>query len=1143
MNAPSSAFSLALLAFITGAFADDPLSALPSRAGLLLDGQPIGAAVDDRDRGVRLHDVNHDGQDEVLVANDTQRAVFEWSPADKLWKRLPYALPAPFVDAAGNDAGLRLVDLNGDGFDDVLYSGTDGFSIHLFVPVEKKGVDWKLGWSLEMRAGKRGEPGEIPLIAGRGDAITFHDGAMFIAPKKKKEKEQRIAFEDLMRDRPPAPKSPAESLAEIRVAEGFTVELVASEPLTMDPIAFDWGADGRLWVLEMGDYPLGVDGQGQPGGILRFLEDTDGDGRYDKSTVFLEDLPFPSGMMPWRKGALVAAAPDLFYAEDTDGDGKADTREVILTGFTLGNQQHRINGFDYGLDNWLYAANGDSGGKITSARTGQTVDLGARDLRFRPAAGALELQPGRTQYGRHRDDWGHWFGGNNSTWAWHYFLPEHYLARNPHFVVKESRRTLANYAESNRVFPISTPMRRFNWPGAINALTSGCSITPYRDDLFGEAFARTLFICEPVNNLVHREVLEPDGVTFTSHRAPGEEAREFLASADNWSRFDFARTGPDGALYVADMYRLVIEHPQWIPEEQQKRLDLRAGSDKGRIYRVFPAGKKLPPIPRLDRLDTAGLVAALESPNGWQRDTAQRLLVQAHDVAAAAPLEKLIVASERPKTRLQALGTLDGLGALRPELLLAALRDPHPAVRAEAVRLSEPLLGHAPAIEGALLSLADDAEVRVRYQLAFSLGEWNDPRAGTTLARLALRAVGDPQMQTAVMSSATKHLGPMLDAVLVGPKAAPEVLEQLLKLAVAMDDSAVLTRALARIGDPIEGGFAAWQFSTTAGMLDELARKNLSLPKFTASASGRLRAVLENLEPLFAEARTVAFSAQAPEADRLEAIRLFGRGRTEPGAELRRLADLLKPDESAPIHSAALAALGRASGPVVAEVLTANWPALSPSLRLEAMNLLFRRPEWIEALLQAAESGAIPPAQIDPAHQEKLLAHADTAICARARKLFSATNADRAQVVKDFAAVNDLTGDAEKGAPLFQQHCAICHRLRGVGSEVGPDLAMLADKPTAHFVEAILDPNRAIESRYLSYTLVTKSDRALAGIIAAETPTSIVLRLPGGSEETVLRSEVRSLTGLATSLMPVGFEKILRPQDLADVIAFIRARK
>ena len=214
---------------------------------------------------------------------------------------------------------------------------------------------------------------------------------------------------------------------------GFTVELVATEPLVKDPIAFDWGADGRLWVVEMGDYPLGVDGKGKPGGGVRILEDTDGDGRYDRSTVFLDGLGFPTGVMPWRNGVIVACAPDIFYAEDRDGDGKADHREVLFTGFGEGNQQHRLNGFDLGLDGWVYGANGDSGGAIRSRKTGESTAIRGRDFRFRPDAGAFEAESGQTQFGRHRDDWGHWFGNNNPNWGWHYVLSDADLRRNPHF--------------------------------------------------------------------------------------------------------------------------------------------------------------------------------------------------------------------------------------------------------------------------------------------------------------------------------------------------------------------------------------------------------------------------------------------------------------------------------------------------------------------------------------------------------------------------------------------------------------------------------------------------------------------------------------------------------------------------------------
>ena len=271
----------------------------------------------------------------------------------------------------------------------------------------------------------------------------------------------------------------------------------------------------------------GGGGIGRAGGRVRFLEDTNGDGRFDRSTVFVDKLNFPNGVIAWRKGILVSAAPEIFYAEDTAGDGRADRRDVLFQGFVEGNQQHRVNGFARGLDNWIYCANGDSGGTIRSTKTGQAVNIGGRDFRIQPDTGRIDAQAGQTQFGRRRDDWGNWFGNNNPNWVWHYHVPIRYFARNPHLATPGMRR---NVFSSNRLFPISPRMERPNMPGAYGHVTSACSAQPYRGGLFGPDFARSVFISEPVHNLVHREVLVPDGISFRGQRDEGEAAREFLAS-------------------------------------------------------------------------------------------------------------------------------------------------------------------------------------------------------------------------------------------------------------------------------------------------------------------------------------------------------------------------------------------------------------------------------------------------------------------------------------------------------------------------------------------------------------------------------------------------------------------------------------
>ena len=462
------------------------------------------------------------------------------------------------------------------------------------------------------------------------------------------------------------PVPPEESLRLFHPKPGFTVGLVAAEPEVVDPVAIDFGADGKLWVVEMRDYPSGMDGQGQPGGRVKFLEDRDGDGRYEKATVFLEGLPFPTGIMAWRKGALVTAAPDILYAEDTDGDGRADHVAKLFTGFVTENFQARVNGLSRGPDSWIYGANGLLGGSIHGTATGNTVDIRGRDFRLNPDTGAFETVSGLTQQGRVRDDWGHWFGSDNSTLAWHYPFPEHYLRRNAEVVPPELRLRVES---SPRVFPASLTLERFNNPESANSATSACGGDIYRDNLLGDDYYGDCFVNEPVHNLTTRLKLSASGVSFKGYRAADEKQSEFLASADHFSRPVQVRTGPDGALWVVDMYRLVIEHPKWIAAEQLAQLEVRSGDDRGRIYRVYPTGKKLRPVRDLTKLSAPELVAALDTPNGPVRDLIQEQLLQRGDLSVGEALADLSVKSTWPATRLQALAVLDGLHAIQPQWL------------------------------------------------------------------------------------------------------------------------------------------------------------------------------------------------------------------------------------------------------------------------------------------------------------------------------------------------------------------------------------------------------------------------------------------------------------------------------------------
>ncbi|HEV3023501.1 MAG TPA: PVC-type heme-binding CxxCH protein, partial [Pirellulales bacterium] len=590
------------------------------------------------------------------------------------------------------------------------------------------------------------------------------------------------------------PLSPQQSSAAFRTHADLQVELVVAEPFVTDPVAIDFGPDGRLWVAEMVDYPAGREGKFEPGGRVRVLEDTEGNGHFDKATIFLDNIPFPTGIKVWRRGVLICAAPDILYAEDTRRDGKADVVRKLYSGFGTRNYQARVNSLEYGLAGWVYGSCGLFGGTIKSF-TGKTLALGDRDFRVKPDSGEIEPASGRTQQGRVRDDWDNWFGCDNSTLCVHYVLADHYLRRNPHVAPVATAFQVNDYDGANRLYPAKKDLQMFKLSGPAYHTTAACGIGIYRDDLLGTDFTGNAFTCEPVNLAVHRLKLAPRGSTFAGRRPLEETQSEFLSSMDNWSRPVQMRTGPDGALWVVDMYRFVIEHPQWIPPAELALLDVRAGQTMGRIYRVRPKEKEPRPWLRLDKLDAKGLVAALDSPNGWQRDMAGQMLFWTTANAALQPaaikrLEGMLEQSPRPEARLHALCVLDGLGALSAAFVQKAIADPHPGVRRHAVRCAEALVNKHPDLANLLADKVNDADAQVRLQVAYSLGSWHDDRPGKALASLALAHADDPFLTAAVFSSFHKgNIGAALVHVSAAPQPPEGLVRQLFGLAAALHDA------------------------------------------------------------------------------------------------------------------------------------------------------------------------------------------------------------------------------------------------------------------------------------------------------------------------------------------------------------------
>jgi len=971
----------------------------------------------------------------------------------------------------------------------------------------------------------------------------------------------------------PAPKSPEDSAACIQVKPGLKVELVAAEPLITDPVAFDWDIQGRLWVVEMGDYP--GEGNSEQGaansrkGRIRVLTDVDGDGRYDEATTFLDDIAFPSGICLWRNGVLVTAAPDIFYAEDTDGDGRADVRTTLYSGFGEGNQQHRVNGLQWGLDGWVHVGNGDSGGEIRNVAAVLESDgnpdrgvlnVSGRDLRIRPDTGEMEAASGQTQFGRARDDWGNWFGNNNSNPIWHYVLDERDLRRNPHAPVSTTKAMIAVEPGAAPVFPISRTLARYNDFSKANRFTSACSTTIYRDDLLGEEFYGDAFVCEPVHNLVSRLVLTPDGVTFKAERSPNERDSEFFASSDNWTRPVMVRTGPDGALWVADMYRFVIEHPKWIPAEQQRKVNLYAGSDRGRIYRIVResnsacCGAAEPSSgaaatsdsrawleQKWDDVPVEKVTERLASPNGWWRDAAHRIVLHRNDEIATDAVAHLAGAHASPQVRLQALHLLQSLAGQVPVDLL---NDPDPRVRAHAIRLAAMTL-RGPAEDDAtleaLLRLQDDEAPVVQFQLASSLGEIAGEDAAQTLGRLAVRNATNPWITAAVFSSLNGgNVEAVLGAVL---RASPEsetgdLAARLLGQAVALGKVDAVGDELVALLPTDEQTLQAETWRTAERILSQLRSSSDNWQRFSSRPE-----IQERLTASGQLALNAALANDADEALRLHAIRFAGVAGTIDGKGIRQLAALLVPSSSVALQTAVVSAIAAGPGEVRAETLLAGWRGYSPAIRSQVAEALLSRRAWTGQLLAAIEEATVAPTDLDAARRERLLTHREAAIRERAAKLFesSVKESSRQAVVEEHRAALELVADAARGRAVFEKRCSACHKVGELGKSIGADLMALRDRSGEALLTAILDPNRAVEAKFLSYIAVTKDGRSFSGMLLSETGNSLTLIGTDGKEQTLLRSNLEELVATNRSLMPEGFEKDVSPQDLADVIAFVQS--
>src|SRR5579862_7175616 len=837
--------------------------------------------------------------------------------------------------------------------------------------------------------------------------------------------------------------------------------------------------------------------------------------------------------MPWRGGVLVTAAPDIWFFKDTKGDGKADVKELVFTGFIEGNQQHRLNGLTFGLDNWIYGTNGDSGGNVRRGDTdGPKVPISGRDYRFRPDYSGFEGVAGRGQYSNTFDEWGNRFINDNSNHIRHPVLPLKYLARNPNLAVPAVEEGISDHGGSSVVFPTSPMQERPNDQFAAGHFTSACSVTIYKGAAFGADFQGNAFCCEPVHNLVHRDLLEEKGASFVAKRA--YEKSEFLSSTDNWCRPVNLCCGPDGALYVVDMYRAVIEHPQWIPLEMQKRVDLRAGWDKGRIYRVTPERWSAGPRPKMSSQGSADLVAYLEHPNAWWRQTAQRLLLERHDASAVGPLRKIARESRSPLGRIHALWTLEGLGALDIGDLYNNFLKGDERVREQALRVAEPHLGEWTRLRRDLVTLAKADTPRLRFQLAFTAGYVEDSEA--TLAGILVQDSEDKWTRLAALSSLRKPptvlLSRLPDSFLErGSPGCLELVRQLGELTGAARDEAQVVDWLKSIASPAAAP-QRWRLVALSSMAPSIRRGGMKLEGLletsgTATVARGWRSAL--LESAVDPARDVT--------ERVSAIELLAM--IPPPDMPAAMEKLLTPKESPQVQVAAVRALGTDA----AAKLLDGWARYTAPVRREVLSACLSKPTTVDGVVERLEKGEIRPVELEPQQRDALLKNPSADIRDRVKKVIaSKISDDREKLIEEtWAKLQNLKGDPVAGEKVYQTTCATCHRLNGQGFEVGPSLSSVAGREKRALLTDILDPNRAIAPQFQVYLVkVAGINDPVSGIIAAETPSSITLRRANQEETIVLRRDILEIKAWPASLMPEGVENNVNAQGFADLLEFIQ---
>jgi len=938
------------------------------------------------------------------------------------------------------------------------------------------------------------------------------------------------------------PAASANDPGVFQIRPGFRIELVAAEPLVESPVALAFDEKGRLFVAEMRDNP-DHHAERPLVGRIRVLDDTNGSGVYNSSTIYADDLAWPSAVACYGGGVFVAVTPDIIYLKDKQANGVADVNQVVFSGFGSGANTNEIqtgtsdarpllNSFQWALDNRIHGVTAGLGGIVTALGSPGAAPISLKDavFCFDPRTRAMYADTGTGQSGLTFDNGGRRFVCDftrplkQSMYDLRYFARNPFFPRPPEMIDVASPATpifrfagmgpprAADGRRPSSVLAAGPPTGRDMLAAGWLAAARGAVI--YRGGAFPPAYLENAFIPDPEAHIIHRAILRENGLEVVAERAPDESKTEFLVSRDPAFRPVQIINGPGGALYVADQ---------------------REGAG-GRIYRIVPANFRPGWLPQPAKAATYQLVATLAHPNAWHRETVARLLYERQDKAAPPLLASMLNRSRLPLARLQALQTLAGLGALKEEHVITALADEDARVREHAVLLAEKLASNgavSDALWEQLRSAAADPDVRVRFQLAFTLGEIRRPEKDQILSEMLERDLDNPWMQAAVQSSVGAGAADVFVRLATEARfrrnpAGLDALRQFAEMIGVMAQTDPVKQVVNFIDrTPLEPEAA---FGLIYAFGDGLHRAGSSLDLADPDA---------RLQRFYAQAALALINNTLLYPRDIEVIRLLSVSpyKMSDGSDWLTAS----PGSTQPqgLQAAAIAGLRYSDDPRLGTNLLARWPSLSSTLRSQAVSTLLARSTRVGLVLAALEDGRIRSNEVSSTDANLLRTYSDAMLTERAIRLLGPLNPHRPEVAARFGAALGLTGDAAHGREIFVSRCSSCHRLGGEGQALGPNLAGAKIKGRKSILESILEPSAEVRPGYETDVLKTKAGEIVIGLANEGNLTTVTVRQPEGNQAVWPRDNIESSQPQTWSLMPDGLEDGLTEQDMADLLDFV----